>query len=90
MGAVNLYICYTLHRYPRELDTDFTLANCLFGSAKLTKNANPDKYKYGGYGIGFNSCWQFSFKDGKMGNISFFLELIWAHMCILTIIEKTS
>ena len=26
------------------------------GSVKLTKNADPDKYSYSGYGIGFNSC----------------------------------
>ena len=38
----------------RNLDTDFTLDNCLFGSAKLTENADPDKYIYTGYGIGFD------------------------------------
>ena len=26
----------------------------LLGGVKLTKNANPDKYSYSGYGIGFN------------------------------------
>ena len=25
------------------------------GAVKLTKNANPDKYKYCGYGIGFDT-----------------------------------
>ena len=67
MGAVNLYICYTLDRWPRYLDIDFVLGNCLFGSEKLTKNANPDKYKYSGYGIEFDSRSQFSFIDGSMG-----------------------
>ena len=26
---------------------------CLFGSVKLTKNTDINKYKYSGYGIGF-------------------------------------
>ena len=36
LSTVNLYICYTLDRLSRDLDTDFTLGNCLFGSVKLT------------------------------------------------------
>ena len=31
-------------------------------------NTDPDKYKYSGYGIGFNSRWQFSWTDGSVGN----------------------
>ena len=31
-----------------------TFENCLFGAVSLTKNANIDKYKYSGYGIGFD------------------------------------
>ena len=30
------------------------LVNCLFGAVSLTKNADIDKYKYSGYGIGFD------------------------------------
>ena len=33
----------------RNLNISFTLQNCLFGSVKLIKNADPDKYKYSGY-----------------------------------------
>ena len=29
----------------KKLNTDFTLKICLYGSIKLTKNADPDKYK---------------------------------------------
>ena len=29
--------------------------NSLFGAIKLTKNADFDKYKYSGYGIGFDA-----------------------------------
>ena len=43
----------------KNLNTDFTLNNCLFGSVKLTKDADPDKYKYSGYSIGFNSHSEF-------------------------------
>ena len=31
-----------------------TLENCLFGAVSFTKNADIDKYKYSGYGIGFD------------------------------------
>ena len=39
----------------RNTNTDFTLSNCLFRSLGLTKNADRDKCKYNGYGIGFDS-----------------------------------
>ena len=50
----------------RNLNTDFSLNNCLFGSVKLTKNADPDKYKNSGYSIGFDSRLEFLFTDGSM------------------------
>ena len=56
---------YTLGPQLRNLNTDFTLGNCLFGSVKLTKNADPDKYKY--KSIGFDSCLVFSFTGWSMG-----------------------
>ena len=67
MGAVNLYICYTLDRWSRNLDTDFTLGNYLSGSVKLTKNTDLDKYKYTGYGIRFDFRSEFLFTDGSYG-----------------------
>ena len=33
----------------------------LFGAVNLTKNADIDKYKYSGYGIGFHRHGSFSF-----------------------------
>ena len=48
------------------MNTDFTLNNCKFRSVKLTKNADPDEYKYSGYGKGFDSRSEFSFTDGSM------------------------
>ena len=41
--VMNLYISYTLGPQLRNLNTDFTLGNYLFGSVKLTKNADLDK-----------------------------------------------
>ena len=41
--------------------------NCLFGSVKLTKNANINKYGYSGYGIGLDRRSSFSFPSGRFG-----------------------
>ena len=43
--VINLYISYALGPQLRNLNTDFTLGNGLFGSVKLTKNTDLDKYK---------------------------------------------
>ena len=43
--VIYLYISYTINIWLRNLTTDLTLKNCLFGSVKLTKNADQDKYK---------------------------------------------
>ena len=53
--VINTYISYRLSPWLRNLSTDFTLKKCSFGSVKLTKNADPDKYKYSDYSIGFDS-----------------------------------
>ena len=44
-----------------------TLENCLFGAVSLTKNADIDKYKYSGYGIGFDRHGSFSFPGTGLG-----------------------
>ena len=36
---INIYIYYIINQWPRDLCTDFTSDNCLFGSVKLTKDA---------------------------------------------------
>ena len=41
--------------------------DCLFGSVKLTKNADPDKFKYSSYSIGFDSRSDFLLPDESMG-----------------------
>ena len=52
---------------PGTKDSSITLNDCLFGSVKLTKNAEIDKYKYSGYGIGFDSRETFSHPSGGDG-----------------------
>ena len=52
-NVVNFYIFYELDTWSRDLNTYFTLANCLYGAVKLIKNLDPDKYGYRGYGVGF-------------------------------------
>ena len=39
-----MYIFYILNPQFRNLNTNFTLGNCLFGSVKLIKNADLNKY----------------------------------------------
>ena len=71
--VISLYISYKLSPQFRNINTDFTLSNCLFGSVKLTKNADPDKYKYNGYDIGLDSRSEFLFTDWSIGrNVLFF------------------
>ena len=68
-NVINLFIVYWLGRWTRDLSTDFTLTDCLFGAVKLTKNADRDKYKYSGYDKGFTLCSEISLSDGSMGKM---------------------
>ena len=56
---------YSISSYP-------TLENCLFGAVSWTKNADTDKYKYSGYGIGFDRHGEFSFGNGLGKNCIIF------------------
>ena len=47
------------------MNTDFTLNNCLFGSATLNKNTDLDKFKFIDYDIEFDSRLIFLFTDGS-------------------------
>ena len=62
----NIYIVYEIKA--NILGFNFrTLENCLFGAVTLTKNADIDKYRYCGYGIGFDRKGSFSFPGGGFG-----------------------
>ena len=49
-----------------------TLENSLFGAVKFVKNADIDKYKYSGYGIGFDRRGTFSTANGFGKNVIIF------------------
>ena len=66
----NIYIVY--ERTPDTKTSNITLENCLFGAIKLTMNADVDKYKYSGYGIGFDSRGSFSHPNGDGRNAIIF------------------
>ena len=67
------FFVYELKIWSRDLNTNFTLGNCCFGAVNLTKNADPDRYGYGGYGIWFDACSQFSLPSEKWGKNIIFL-----------------
>ena len=62
-NVVNIFIVYELDSWPQDSNTE----GCLFGGVMLTKNADPDKYSYSGFGIGFDSRGQYSLPNGSVG-----------------------
>ena len=63
--VVNIYTVYELGA--SSSGNSNPTINCLFGAVTLTKNANIDKYRYSGYGIGFDTRSSFSFPVGGFG-----------------------
>ena len=61
-NIVNIYIVYEITSDYKDINYP-TLENCLFGSVKLTINADINKYGYSGYGIGFDR--KTSFPNGN-------------------------
>ena len=51
----NIYIVYEINLWLFTLGRNFALGNCLFRAFEMTANADLDKCKYSGYGIGFNA-----------------------------------
>ena len=56
----SFFIVYELDTWSWDLNSDFTLKDCLFGGVKLTKNADPDEYVCSRYGTRCDSCSEFS------------------------------
>ena len=65
--VINLYMSYKSGLQLRNSSKYITLSNYLFGSVKLNKNPNIDKYRYTGYSIGTDSCSEFLFTDRSYG-----------------------
>ena len=55
---------------------NLTLNNCLFGSVKLSKNADLDKYKYSGYGVRLTLVQNFHLQMEAWQKMSLYLDLI--------------
>ena len=70
--TVNFYIVYEINKSDNTTSSDPTLENCLFGAVSLTKNADLDKNKYSGYGIGLDRRGTFSFANGLGSNVIIF------------------
>ena len=69
---MNIYIVYEINKN-FNISSYPALENCLFGTISLTKNVAIDKYKYSGYGIGFDRHGFFSHPGGRTGrNVSIF------------------
>ena len=64
--VLNIYIVYELAASSSHT-SDPTIKNCLFGAITLTKNTDIEKYKYFGYGLGFDKRSSFSFPSGVFG-----------------------
>ena len=71
---MNIYIVYELAASSSH-NSDPTIKNCIFGAVTLTKNADIEKYKHCGYGIGSDRRSSFSFPSGGFGqNVIIFGE----------------
>ena len=49
----NIYTVYEINKNDKTNSVP-ARENCLFGAVNITKNDYTDKYKYSGYGIGFD------------------------------------
>ena len=60
---ISIYIAYEITASSSNTN-DPSLKISLFGTVKLTKTSDIDKYEYSGYGIGFDRGGSFSFPLG--------------------------
>ena len=58
---------YELDEWSQDWNAKFTLKDCLFGTVKLTKIVDPNKYSYSGYGTGFDSSSLISIQNFDCG-----------------------
>ena len=70
---LNLYIVYEFNTKPHNPANSFSLKDCLFGTVKLTKNADKSKFTYNGRGIAFDGKGSWSFSNGFARNVTIFV-----------------
>ena len=69
----NIYIVCEMNLKDLGYDDYPLLENSLFGVVKLVKSADIDKYKYSGYGIGFDKRETFSVPGGSGRRVIIFV-----------------
>ena len=75
-NRINFLIVDKLDTCLPDLNYDFTLKDCLFGGAKLTKNADPNKYVCTGTGIRSICVQNFHYLMVVWVKMSLLLEMI--------------
>ena len=71
-SIVYYIIVYELEIWSLDINTDFTLKDCLIGTLKLNKNSNSlFLFSYSGYGIGFDSRLLFLIQNFDFDKILF-------------------
>ena len=63
--VVNICIVYEINLWVFLEAYNFILGNSLFEVVKLSKNADPDKYKYSCFHLWFDASGRFSLSDGN-------------------------
>ena len=69
---LNLYMVHELNTWPRNTTNNFTLKIFLFGTSKLTRNADKSKLICSGQGITFDGKRYFRFDDDTARNVVLF------------------
>lgn len=87
-GILNLYTLYVVIFWPYNLSAEFTIGNCLFGTVKLAKNADVDKYGYSGSFIGFDACSSFLLSNKKEMTEKMLLFLMYMTVHLSMLITK--
>ena len=60
-----MFVAHEINVWSFNIGKDFELGISLFRPLKLIKNDDPDKYKYSGYGIGFDAWGNFLLWNGS-------------------------
>ena len=70
--SLNIHIFYEIILWDHGYDDNPVLKNYLSGAVKLVTNADTDKYKYSGYGTGFDRRVTFSVSNEFNRNVKIF------------------
>ena len=76
-NIITFLLVYKLDARSRDLNSEWTLKDCLLGVVNLAKKTDPNKHVYSGYGIRFDSRSEFSLPDSSKNKnvISFGVDI---------------